>query len=229
MKTAKLKSLPRYIKERMQRKRTRAIVIALFVLLIALSIGVWFVLRPQPDSSSADTQGVLRHSTNEPSEVDPGNNYAWKGGPKDPKKVTISSAKVDGFVQKVGVDQNKQIAVPNNVFVGGWFVDSVRPGEKGLSIIDGHVNGRKQDGAIFQKLSSAKNGDKVVVEYGDGSKKSFTIFATHDVSLADAQGILFSQDPTVSQQLNLITCIGRFDKKANTYDKRFIVYAKLDT
>lgn len=84
---------------------------------------------------------VVTYSTETPEEklpVDAG--YSWKGQKNDPKRIVISKIGVDSLVQNVGVDQNQQIAVPNNIHIAGWFIDSVRPGESGLSIIDGHVS-----------------------------------------------------------------------------------------
>lgn len=133
---------------------------------------------------------------------------------------------LDAYLQNVGVDQNREVAVPNNIHMGGWFVDSVRPGDKGLSIIDGHLNGNYQDG-IFIDLDTMKQGDIYTIEFGDGSKKQFKIKTIHSVELDTAASVLFSQDPAITNQLTLITCGGVYDRQARLYDKRVIVVSEL--
>ena len=138
----------------------------------------------------------------------------------------MPSIGVDAYLQNVGVDQHREVAVPNNIHMGGWFVDSVRPGEKGLSIIDGHLNGNSQDG-IFINLEKVKSGDVYTIEFGDGSKKQFRIKDMRAVDLKEAASVLFSQDPGITNQLTLITCGGTYDQQARLYDKRVIVTSEL--
>ena len=102
----------------------------------------------------------------------------------------------------------------------------VRPGEKGLSIIDGHLNGNSRDG-IFIDLEKVTTGDTYVIEFGDGSKRDFRVKDVKIVDLEDAAGVLFSQDPSIASQLTLITCGGTYDKQARLYDKRIIVTSEL--
>jgi len=170
---------------------------------------------------------VIVYSTDTPSEVAPPKDLAWKGSPAHPKKITVQSAGVDGFIQRVGVDQNGQVAVPNNTHIAGWFVDSVIPGQTGLSIIDGHVDGRTQGNAIFKDLSKIKAGDIVTITLGNDSIVTYKVFAIKEVALTDAATVLFSQDPTTKNQLNLITCVGTYLEKSRTYDNRLVVSAAL--
>ena len=170
---------------------------------------------------------IVTRSTDAPDEAKPGSGYQWRGKPNDPKKLKIASINVDAFLQNVGVDQNKSVAVPNNVHMGGWFVDSVRPGEKGLSIIDGHYDGRVQTEAIFKDLDKVRPDDRIVVEFGNGSTKTFRVSKVTTTTIAEAASVLFSQDPQATNQLNLITCGGTYLRDAKTYDKRVIVSAQL--
>lgn len=166
---------------------------------------------------------AITHSTNKPIEVAPQKDtYKWVGGSDDPKYIDLPTISAEGFIQKAGIDQNNQIAVPNNIYMAAWFNKSSQPGKPGLSIIDGHVNGRVNDG-IFKKLTSLKVGDTYAVELGNGSIKKFKVIKLDTVDTADAVNVLFSQDPTVVSQLNLITCTGTFDAPTHSYNKRLIV------
>lgn len=202
-------------------KQKLTVVVLVVVALAAAAIIAWR-LRPVTKTAS----GTIVYSTNEPSEAKPDKSYTWKGKPEDPKKIIIPSLGIDGYIQNVGVDQNKEIAVPDNIHIAGWFDQTVRPGQKGLSIIDGHVDGQKSDG-IFTSLSDIEPGSEIRIEFGNGSTKSFTALATNTVDADKAPSVLFSQDPTVSNQLNLITCTGSFNESTKRYEKRVIVTSKL--
>ena len=169
---------------------------------------------------------VVTYSTEHPVETPPQASYTWPGAPEDPKYLSIASVNIAGYLQHVGVDQNRQVAVPNNVHLAGWFVQSVRPGERGLSIIDGHVDGRRQEG-IFKRLNKVKIGDRIDIELGSGQKRAFRTVSVTTVPEKDAATLLFSQDPKVASQLNLITCTGPFDHAAQHYNDRVIVAAEL--
>ena len=177
------------------------------------------------ESSFVDSGGVVTYSTENPDEKKPTDNFQWKGGVEDPKKIIISSIGVDAYVQKVGVDQNKEVAVPSNLHMVGWFVDTVRPGQKGLSLIDGHVSGRKNDG-VFKDLEKLNEGDQFLVQLGDGSEIKYRVIGKRSASVKDSVSIMFSQNPKVSSQLNLVTCSGKYDEKTRSYDERLTVMAE---
>lgn len=195
-------------------------VIAIVLVVAGVTTGI--ILNRQNNEKQVAGE-VLTYSTDKPEETKPKKEtYKWQGQLTDPKFITLPTINADGFIQKVGVDQNKQIAVPNNIHVAGWFNQSVLPGEKGLSIIDGHVTGRVNNG-IFKDLEKLKDGDTFKIEFGNGTSKDFKVVKKVDVLVKDAAGVLFSQEPGIERQLNLITCSGVFDKKSQSYPNRLIV------
>ena len=166
---------------------------------------------------------AITQSTDQPAEIAPKKDaYKWVGADEDPKYITLPTISAEGYVQKAGVDQHNQIAVPNNIYMAAWFNKSAQPSKPGLSIIDGHVNGRVNDG-IFKNLDKLKTGDIYTVQFGSGAEKKFKVFKLETVPTQEAVNVLFSQDPTVPSQLNLITCAGTFDTNTHAYDKRLIV------
>ncbi len=200
-----------------QKRVICGVVVCLGLLIVGLAL--W-------GSATKGTGEVITYSTNEPSEVRPGDDYNWQGEAKDPKKITIPSIGVDAFIQKVGVDQNKEVAVPDNLFMVGWFVDTVRPGEKGLSLIDGHVSGRRNDG-IFKDLEKLQEGDRYTVQLGDGTTINYKVFGQQSAKVKESVDIMFSQKPTVTSQLNLVTCSGNYDEKTRSYDERLTIMSEV--
>lgn len=168
----------------------------------------------------------INYSADTPDEQKPDKKFKWNGTANDPKFIKLPSIGAEGYVQKVGVDQNSQIAVPGNIHIAGWFTDSVLPGEKGLSIIDGHVNGWTSEG-IFKRLNDLKAEDKFTIETGDGTIKSFLVKKIVELPTSESASVLFSQDPSIARQVNLITCGGNFDPASKQYDKRIIVISEL--
>mgnify|MGYP001206387490 CR=1 FL=1 len=200
------------------------------ILIIFASTFLYFLYKPDgKKTETTSTPDIVTNSTSQPDEEQPEKlGYKWRGQADEPKKLKISAINVDAFIQKVGVDQNNQVAVPTNIFLVGWFVDSSKPGENGLSIIDGHVDGRTVKDGVFARLSELKIGDNIKIILGDDTEKSFVVNSAVTVPNDDALAVLFSQDPTVPSQLNLVTCGGSFDKTAGTYNKRVIVSARLE-
>ena len=166
-------------------------------------------------------------STSTPDETVPVKRaYAAAPTGSEPERIVIASIGVDGYVQRVSIDQNGAVAVPTNIHLAGWFTNSVTPGERGLSIIDGHVDGRVNDG-VFKHLADVKKGDAIMVTSANGEVRNFVVMNIQSLPTAQAGNILFSQDPTVASQLNVITCGGSFNTTEKQYDQRVIVSAKL--
>jgi sortase (surface protein transpeptidase) len=168
---------------------------------------------------------VITNSVATPSETKP--NLAvlqWRGTATQPKYIALPTIKAQGMLQWVGVDQHNAVAVPNNIHMAGWFTESKPPGDPGLSIIDGHVDGLTAAG-IFKNLERLTPNDRFSVTFGDNSQKTFVVRKVVRVPAQEAAGVLFSQEPTIAAQLNLITCGGRFDKTAGGYQDRIIVTA----
>src|SRR5262245_48002539 len=127
---------------RLKLSKRQWLILAVSGLLITTGLIIASLMTPISHKSDNSGPQVVTYSTDQPDENEPPKDYNWSGTATDPKKIIIPSIGVDAFVQQVGVDQKKQIAVPDNIHMVGWFINSVRPGQKGLSIIDGHVNGR---------------------------------------------------------------------------------------
>lgn len=161
-------------------------------------------------------------STNSPNEAPVSANDFANVPADQPRQIVIPTISVSSYIQKIGVDQNDQISVPNNIHLAGWYINSAKPGSPGLSIIDGHVLGRYND-AVFKDLIKLKPGSTFSVIYGDNSKKSFIVKEVILLSVSDATAYLNNKDINIISQLDLITCGGNFDKKSQTYDKRVVV------
>ncbi|HRI05985.1 MAG TPA: class F sortase [Candidatus Dojkabacteria bacterium] len=166
---------------------------------------------------------VVTESTKKPSEKVI---KEYKVAKDMPKKIIFPTLSKSGYIQQVGIDQENKIAVPTNIFLAGWYVNSVKPGEKGLSILDGHRDGVISAG-IFHNIEKLKKGDRVMIEYGDESILYFEVEEVAVVDEKDSEKIMYSKRQSIESQLNLVSCIGTYNEKEQTYDKRVIVVTKL--
>ena len=197
----------------------KVLAIAGVIVVIAL-VGAYFAFIRE-DNKTPKYPEIVTQSTDDPDEG-PLDDFVWSGGPNDPKRITLPTINAGGYIQRVGIDQRKEVAVPTNVNLAGWFIKTAIPGEKGYSVIDGHVDGRTKPG-IFKNLHTIKRGAIFEVEFGNGRKQEFKVTDVIRTDIQGAPALLFNQDPTVTSQLNLITCGGRYDKQARRYLERYIV------
>lgn len=57
----------------------------------------------------------------------------YEVGPYYPERLAIPVIDVSGCIERVGLDEKGAIAVPSSIYTAGWYVNSVLPGQPGLS------------------------------------------------------------------------------------------------
>ena len=143
-----------------------------------------------------------------------------------PKLIDLPTIQTSGYIQSVGLTKDNTIASPSNIHLAGWYIKSAKPGQAGLSIIDGHVQGIYTDG-LFKALNKLLKNDSFYVEYGDGTRHYFQVISVAEYSIEEAGQRMQEKLAGVTKQLNLITCSGQYDKTLKQFQKRLLVVAKL--
>ena len=210
-----------------KKKKSSAInrlIVALALCLLAFGgCGLWQYFSATQGRAKTLTTDIVTQTLDDPEEAKP--DCSTFSAPADqPRAIAIPSLDINGCVQRVGVDQHGAIAAPNNVHVAGWYVDSVLPGQPGVSLIDGHVSGRYTAG-IFKRLPDVAKGSEISVEFGDKTTQAFKVVDVITVSVEEAGVELLRQVEGVEKQLTLITCTGRFNSQTQQYEQRTIVRA----
>ena len=201
-----------------------AIVAVLLVAYGSWGLIQWFMATHNPKPVISDS--VVRHSTDQPDETPPGDACKdYRVAARQPRKLELPSLGISGCIQRVGIDEANRIAVPPNIHLAGWFVGSSVPGDKGVSIVNGHVQGYYQS-AIFKRLNEVRVGETVRVQFGDATERDFTIVSVDSYDIDRVATEQFRRLDGIDKQLTLITC-GGFDRKSQTYQKRILVRAKL--
>ena len=80
--------------------------------------------------------------------------------------------------------------------------------------------------ALFGNLHRLHSGDRIYVSDAAGNELTFRVTA---VSVVPREGfpVVRVFGPAAGRFLNLITCAGRYDAGARTYDHRLVVFATL--
>ncbi|CDO04087.1 sortase, marine proteobacterial type [Oceanobacillus picturae] len=143
----------------------------------------------------------------------------------NPKSITIDAIDVESEVESVGLLENGEMEVPEDFRKTGWFDLGTNPGDRGSSVIAGHVDDKTGPGVFFD-LNKLKKGDEVEVTGESGEKLVFEVvdkqrFPKEDAPINDIFGY------TSRRMLNLITCIGEFDYSIGGRLERLVVYTEL--
>ncbi|WP_030796003.1 MULTISPECIES: class F sortase [unclassified Streptomyces] len=146
-----------------------------------------------------------------------------------PKRLSIPAIAVDAPFTPLGITPTGQLEAPpagdNNLV--GWFKDGATPGERGSSIIAGHVD-TKTGPAVFMQLESLKPGSTVNITREDGVIATFKVDSVETFSKANfPNDRVYGDVPDAS--LRIITCGGAYDRKVRDYVDNVVVFAHLSS
>jgi LPXTG-site transpeptidase (sortase) family protein len=144
-----------------------------------------------------------------------------------PLRVRIPAIGVNAPVMEVGLDSSGTVQVPplDNHNLLGWYKYGPAPGQRGASVILGHVDSVTGI-SVFFHLKNLHKGDKVYVTLADGKTAAFAVDG-----LQNALKTTFPTEAVYGKLgypgLRLITCGGAFDQETGHYVDNIIVYAHL--
>jgi hypothetical protein len=143
-----------------------------------------------------------------------------------PVAIDIATIGVASSLEDLHLLSDGTIAAPVDYAKAGWFADGVRPGETGPAIIAGHVDSQKRGGEVFYRLHELQPDDLVVVNRADGTSVTFRVTNVEQY-LKDEFPVELVYGPTPGPALRLVTCGGKFDRKAGHYRSNTVVFAVL--
>src|SRR3989344_309846 len=145
-----------------------------------------------------------------------------------PARLIIPSIGVDATIQSVGLSWkgNGTMGIPTNFTDVAWYNQGPKPGMPGIAVINGHVDGKDVEEAVFYNLGKLKPGDAVEVVDKKGNTARFRVVGSKTYDYDSPTTDIFIGDGSKSQ-LNLITCSGDWDKEKRLYQQRIVVTAEL--
>ncbi|MEU0476128.1 class F sortase [Streptomyces olivaceus] len=144
-----------------------------------------------------------------------------------PERLLIPEISVDAPFTDLAIGENGQLKPPpaDDTNLVGWYAGGVSPGEKGTSVIAGHVD-TKTSAAVFARLDRLNEGDVFRVERADGRTASFTVdsLETFEKDAFPSERVYGDAD---RPEVRLITCAGDYDHKVKDYTDNLVVFAHL--
>lgn len=142
------------------------------------------------------------------------------------QRIRIPTIGVDAPVMTVGLDAEGWIDAPppQDRNLAGWYLNGISPGQRGSSVIVGHVD-NAQGPAVFYGLGSVKPGNHVEVERYDGRTAVFEVYGVEVFSKDAFPGARVYGD-TGHAELRVITCGGGYSKSRG-YEGNVVVFARM--
>nr|WP_043734036.1 class F sortase [Streptomyces zinciresistens] len=144
-----------------------------------------------------------------------------------PVRLLIPKISVDAPFTDLAIGRGGQLQPPppNDTNLVGWYAKGASPGERGTSIIAGHVD-TKTAPAVFANLEGLREGDRFQVLRADGRKASFEVseVQTFDKDYFPSDRV-YRDSPRA--EVRLITCAGNYDRSAMDYTANLVVFARL--
>ena len=141
-----------------------------------------------------------------------------------PRAIYIDKLGVRARVLPMSLNPDTSIQAPINIFDAGWYTGGPKPGEPGAAIIDGHASGPSRQG-LFAYVETLSNGDRVVVERGEGTKLTYEVvgkaeYNYKNVNMAEVMRVHGNGD----EGMNMITCTGAWVPGEKTFDTRAVIF-----
>ncbi|WP_433289605.1 class F sortase [Pseudonocardia sp. CA-142604] len=146
-------------------------------------------------------------------------------GPSAPVSLDVPAIGVHSSLLRLGLNPDGTVEVPPlDSREAGWYENSPTPGEQGPAVILGHVDSARTGPGVFYDLRTMLPGDGITVGRADGTTVAFRVdqVATYPKNVFPTAAVYGDIDHA---GLRLITCGGRFDKAARSYEDNIVVYA----
>lgn len=143
-----------------------------------------------------------------------------------PVHIDIPSIKVHAGIESLGVTNKGVMLSPKSAWTVGWYNRGPKPGQTGNVVMYGHLNTTYSKTAVFTNLKKVRVGDTIDVRDDRGTLWRYRItevvvYKLNAVPMAKLAG------PTREKHLNMYTCAGTWDRKAQNYTHRLVIYSTL--
>lgn len=141
-----------------------------------------------------------------------------------PMRLKIPIINIDSNFIPVGLTSDGAMDVPKNPAEVAWLDLGPRPGQIGAAVIAGHYGWKNNMPAVFDNLHKLRAGDKIFVEDNNGIDIAFIVRETRVYDKNEIATDVFGSSDGKAH-LNLITCIGAWNKSEKTNSERLVVFA----
>ena len=136
----------------------------------------------------------------------------------------IEAIGVSAPLVSLGLNPDRSLQVPGDAASAGWWRGGPEPGERGASVIAGHVDSRNGP-AVFYRLRALRPGAAIEVTTEEGTTARFVVERTERYA-KDRFPTRRIYGRTRGSTLRLVTCAGSFDAARGHYRDNLIVFAR---
>jgi sortase (surface protein transpeptidase) len=142
-----------------------------------------------------------------------------------PLHLSIPVIGVDTRLVRLGLNDDGTVEVPTERGTAGWFRLGPVPGQRGSSVILGHVD--SVDGPdVFAELSTMRAAQRVRVAMSDESLVDFEVTGIETFENADFPADRVYAGTRRGRELNLVTCGGEYDSDRGGYQSNVVVFTR---
>lgn len=139
-------------------------------------------------------------------------------------RLTAPSVGIDLPVRPVGVARDRQMALPADPTVLGWYRYGPAPGSgRGSVVLAGHLDSRRYGLGPLVRLRDAEVGDRIEVAGDDGTRRAYTIRSLRRYDRQALPAELFSR--VGRERLRIVTCGGAYLPDRGGYQLNLVVTA----
>ena len=142
-----------------------------------------------------------------------------------PVHIAIPAIDVSARILPLDLNPDHTLEVPANLADTGWFTEGPEPGERGATVVVGHVASLSGPG-VFYRLRDLHPGDVIRIRLRDGEVVSYrarSAIVVPKTSFPTKRVYAQTPQPT----LRLITCSGTLDASTGQHPDNRIVFASL--
>ena len=145
-----------------------------------------------------------------------------------PVRLEIADLGISSELLQLGLNSDQSLQVPplSKDAPAGWYKYSPTPGQRGPSVLLGHVDSAEYGPGVFFKLGALRPGSTVNVTRSDRTTAVFRVDRVASYP-KDRFPTLEVYGNTRDAQLRLITCGGKFDPRSQHYESNIVAFATL--
>lgn len=140
-----------------------------------------------------------------------------------PRRLRIPALDVDAPIGAVGLLDDRTVEVPDDIDLVGWYDRLAQPGDPGVTVAVGHVDGHGEAG-VFHGLDRLGPGERIEMDRADRTTVVYEVVEIAELPKDGFPTRSVFTDPR-DEVLRLITCGGDFDRSAGSYTTNVVVTA----
>jgi sortase (surface protein transpeptidase) len=140
-----------------------------------------------------------------------------------PTRVRVPALGLETAVRPVGVGEDRQMQLPADPRVLGWYRFGAGPGGRGSVVLAGHVDSRRFGVGPLADLRGIAVGDRVEVATSAGPLRTYRVDSIETFDRQALPADVFAR--TGPERLRLVTCTGAYLPQAGGYQENLVVTA----